>query len=367
MRWRRLLLLALIGVALVWLYQSLLLAMTAGKLLGFAGAFDRWRGPVSRSAVHIGSIPADIYATPKFRFPVLFVHGVSEAGKDSPEVRPAAEAFAGSSFRVIVPDFARLKRQNVTSQDIDDVVFIFKSLKGPGGIVCASYGCGPALIAAARPEIRDRVRFVVTFGGYFDLTSALRFIATSPTSALAYSKWVYMAGNADLLGSEADRQELIAIASERRQRAPEEWTLSGESLGPDAYAILRLFESRNAEEFDSRLAAAPALSERLQSLSPSRYFGDLRARLIIVHMSSDPSIPSSESLRMAEAAKARSIRHSLTILNIYGHTRPNWPQFGAGSLFHVYLPESWKFMRALRETLSFASFQPDTAIISVIQ
>lgn len=344
-----------VTVAVVWLYQTVLLAMTAGKLLGFGTAFDRWRGPVSRSAIIIGGmIPADIYTTPRSRFTVVFVHGVNKTGKDSPDVRLAAEAFAGSGFRVVVPDFARLRRQNVTPEDIDDVVSAFRSAGADGGIVCASYGCGPALIAATRPEIRDRVRFVAAFGAYFDLTNALRFIVTSPTSPLAYSKWVYMSGNADLVDVE-DRQALLAIAGERQHRPPEEWTLSGEGLGPPARAMLRLFESQTAAEFDSRLSAVPALKDRIERLSPSRYFGEMRARLIVIHMSSDPCIPSSEGRRMAEAAKARGIPYSLTVLSIHGHTKPEWPKFGLRSLIGDYLPESRKFMRALRETLSYAS------------
>ena len=319
------LLIALAVFGLVGLCRIAFLGITSAKLLGSGYVFDLWHGPINRSSIWIGKIPADVYSSPVSRSPLLLVHGVNETGKDSPEVRRVAEAFAGSGFRVLVPEFERLTRQNVTIRDVDDIVSVFDSLQSDAGIICASYGCGPALIAASRPEIRDRVRFVVTFGAYFDLTDTLRFIITSEPSPLAYSKWTYMKANWDLVSGEDDEK-----------------------------AMLSLFESRNAAEFHARLGSIPRLKARTEMLSPARYMDGIRARLVIVHISSDPCIASSESVRMAEAAKARQIPHRLTILDMYGHTRPAWPAFGIRSFFGFYIPQSWKFIGVLNEILSFA-------------
>ena len=325
MRRRRIFLLLVIAVSIFALYKFAVVATASAKALGSGYLFDLWHGPVSLSSTSIGKIPADVYTSPRSRFPLLLVHGVNETGKNSPEVKPFAEAFAGSGFRVVVPQFERLTRQNVTPEDIDDVVSVFDSLRSEAAIACVSYGCGPALIAASRPEIRDRVRFVLTFGAYFDLTDTLRFVITSPPSALAYSKWVYMNANLDLVRNESDKKAMTA-----------------------------LFESRDAEEFSVRLAAVPQLKDRSERLSPSRYIDGIRARLIVVHLGSDPCVPSSESVRMVEAAKALHIPYSLTVLGMYGHTRPVWPEFGIESFFGFYVPQSWKFIRVLDEILSYA-------------
>jgi len=317
-------LLLVIAVSIFALYKFAVVATASAKALGSGYLFDLWHGPVSLSSTSIGKIPADVYTSSRSRFPLLLVHGVNETGKNSPEVKPFAEAFAGSGFRVVVPQFERLTRQNVTPEDIDDVVSVFDSLRSEAAIACVSYGCGPALIAASRPEIRDRVRFVLTFGAYFDLTDTLRFVITSPPSALAYSKWVYMKANLDLVRNESDKKAMTA-----------------------------LFESRDAEEFSVRLAAVPQLKDRSARLSPSRYIDGIRARLIVVHLGSDPCVPSSESVRMVEAAKALHIPYSLTVLGMYGHTRPVWPEFGIESFFGFYVPQSWKFIRVLDEILSY--------------
>ena len=324
MRRRRIFLLLVIAVSIFALYKFAVVATASAKALGSGYLFDLWHGPVSLSSTSIGKIPADVYTSSRSRFPLLLVHGVNETGKNSPEVKPFAEAFAGSGFRVVVPQFERLTRQNVTPEDIDDVVSVFDSLRSEAAIACVSYGCGPALIAASRPEIRDRVRFVLTFGAYFDLTDTLRFVITSPPSALAYSKWVYMKANLDLVRNESDKKAMTA-----------------------------LFESRDAEEFSVRLAAVPQLKDRSARLSPSRYIDGIRARLIVVHLGSDPCVPSSESVRMVEAAKALHIPYSLTVLGMYGHTRPLWPEFGIESFFGFYVPQSWKFIRVLDEILSY--------------
>jgi hypothetical protein len=83
---------------------------------------------VSRSAIQIGEIEGDVYTTRRSRSPLLFVHGVNETAKDSLDLRPAAEAFAESGFRVTVPDFVRLRRQNVTPEDVNDIVRVILSL-----------------------------------------------------------------------------------------------------------------------------------------------------------------------------------------------------------------------------------------------
>jgi pimeloyl-ACP methyl ester carboxylesterase len=353
-RWRRWICVALISVALVGAYDLAVLSTTTAKVLRHGSAFDWWYGPVSRSSIQIGTIPVDVYTGSRPRLQVLFVHGVNETGKDSADLRPVAEALAGSGFRVVVPDFSRMKRQNVTSRDTEDIVFLVRSLGVDTGILCASYGCGPALIAAASPQVRDRVRFIVTIGAYFDLKDTLRFIITSPPSSMAYSKWVYLAGNVDLVENEEDRRRLSDIAVERRDHPPAAWKIGVSSLGTEATTLLKLAESASPADFDRQLKEIPRLRDRIEQLSPSRHIRELRGELIALHLRSDLSIPSSESVRLVDAVLSNGNRASLTILDMYGHTRPQWPNLGIRTVFGFYLPEGRKFFSVLRRVLSYA-------------
>ena len=353
MRWRRIACIGALCIGAVFVYQTVYLSVATAKLLGYGLAFQLWCGPVERVTTHVGAVTTDVYSGRKSHFPLILVHGVNESGKDSPVLKSLAEMLAGAGYRVFVPEFRRMAHQNVTPQDIDDVSLIFRSIGSDAGILCASYGCGPALIAASRPDIRDRVRFIVTYGAYFDLAGTLRSIVTSPPSALAYSKWVYLAANADLIATAMDRMSLIEIARERSELPPEEWSPVPESLGTESRAMLALFESESPEQFDIRLNAVPLLRDRIERLSPSRYFAGIKAPLVIVHMESDPSIPSIESLRMAETARKLGIPYSFTILNMHGHTTPLWPALGIRNLFGFYLPESAKAILVVREILRY--------------
>jgi hypothetical protein len=351
---RRAILILLVVAAAIEVQSLTSVAGAAAQILGYRGVFTWRRESVSKTTVAIAHMESDVYTSSRSRAPLLLVHGVNDTGKNSPDVKPIAEGFAIAGFRVVVPQFERLTRQNVTPADVDDVVIAFQSLGSDGGILCASYGCGPALIAASRPEIRRHVRFVAPFGGYFNLTEQLQYIITQQgDTPLAYSKWRYMGANADLLDTEDERRDLLALSQERGNQPSTHWTLTTDNLKGGARAMALLFESRNAAEYAERLPTVPKLRDRIERLSPSRYVEGIRARLIIVHIASDPSIPSHESAELAEAATAQRIPHSLTLLKMYGHTRPVWPPFAMGNLFSFYVPESVKFGRVIQEILQF--------------
>jgi hypothetical protein len=353
---KRILLLIFVLASVIGLYAAASVAATSAQILGYRGMLAWGRQPVSKTPTMVAGMDADVYTTSRSHSPLLLVHGVNDSGKNAPEVKPISEGLANAGFRVVVPQFPRLTHQNVTPEDIDDVVKAFQSLGADGGILCASYGCGPALIAASRPEIHDHVRFVVAFGGYFDLIEQLRYIIIDQENTpLAYSKWRYMGANADLLDTEEDRKDLLALADERSSLPAEKWSLSTNGLHPGARAMAMLFESRDAAEYAARLPNVPRLRDRIERLSPSRYVDGIRGRLIIVHIAADPSISSRQSIALAEAANAHQIPHSLTLINMYGHTRPVWPAFGVATFFTFYVPESLKFAGVVREIVRFAN------------
>src|SRR5262245_31729106 len=217
MRVRRLIVLFVAVILLLGLHRAALVFGTSARALGHSGLVFWSRSQVTKTSLSVLNMDADEYTSPGgHRASILLIHGVNESGKNSPEVKPIAEAFAGAGFRIVVPQFERLTRQNVTPADVDDIVAAFSWLGEDAGMMCASYGCGPAIIAAGRPEIRDHVRFIVVFGGYFDLKDQLRHVITDQADpSMVYSKWRYMNANADLLSTEKERRELSAVADER--------------------------------------------------------------------------------------------------------------------------------------------------------
>jgi hypothetical protein len=123
-------------------------------------AVDRWIGP---AIVHV---------------PLVLVHGYSPEGKDDSRVRQAAALLARAGFDVAVPTIPGLTRGRLRPDDIAPVVATLAARAAPTVMISVSVGAGPALLAAAQPEVRDRVRVVLSLGGYASAAELLRFFLT---------------------------------------------------------------------------------------------------------------------------------------------------------------------------------------------
>ena len=336
----------LLAILLLTLFRrGLVVVFLALKILGYPAALDAWRGAVSHQTVSYAGIPVDIYGSPQSGSPILIIHGVNPTGKNSLDLVRISEGLAQAGYAVYVPDFAEMKKVHLRPEEAVNIKRIFQSIGREAGIACFSFGCGPALVAAADPEIRDRVRFAVAFGGYFDIREALEHVITGPESPITYLKWVYLAANSDLIPDENDQRGLRKFAEARGG--------STESLSSDAQSLLGVFSASNPGDFRARLRAAPeTLRRRLDALSPSQYIKGLRAPLILVHGINDPAIPAQQAIELAAAARANGLACSLTLLRMYGHVQPILPDLGATSLVAFYVPETLRFLSVLNEVVA---------------
>jgi hypothetical protein len=161
-------------------------------------------------------------------------------------------------------------------------------------VVTVSVGAGPALLAAADPSVRDRVRALLSLGGYASAPELLRFFLTGEYAwngilgRIAHDPAVvraFVEANADLL----DRPAREALADPAR-----------------AAAALR--------------APPPPVADLLERLSPERAAPAVRARLILVHGVDDPTVPYTESLRLAAA---RPERTDVVLVHLFEHVEPS--------------------------------------------
>jgi len=332
--------------------RGILVIFLGAKILGYAAALDAWEGAVSRQTIVHGGIPVDVYLRRNPVSSILIVHGVNPTGKDSPDLIRISEALAQVGYEVYVPDLQEMKKQHLRPEDAASVKTVFQSIGRNAGVACFSYGCGPALIAAMDPDIRRQIRFVIGFGGYFDIRETLEFIVTGPESPLAYNKWVYLAANSDLAAGETSRRRIRDMAEKRAAGLLLEPGIE-EKLPDDARSLFEVFSTTNRQDFRTRLKAAPAsLQHRLDALSPSRYVRALQAPLILIHGAYDPSIPAQQSIELAEAARANGIDYTLTLLQMYGHTNPTLPRLGVESVFGYYIPETFRFLRIVNRVIA---------------
>ncbi|HET7342144.1 MAG TPA: hypothetical protein VFL90_11815 [Methylomirabilota bacterium] len=274
---------------------------TAGGLL-VAGAFlvefltGGAHRPLSALTAAPERVPLDVTGATVDRWsrgggvPLVLVHGYAPQGKDDPRVQEAAALLARAGFDVAVPTIPGLTRGRLRPDDVRPVVATLAARSRPTVMIGVSVGAGPALLAAAEPAVRARVRTVLTLGGYASAPELLRFFLTGDYAwdgvrgRVVHEPAVvraFIEANADLL----DTPARDALADPRR-----------------AAAILA--------------QPPPRVADLLARLSPERVAREISARLVLVHGVDDPAVPYTESLRLAAA---RPERTRLVLVHVLEH------------------------------------------------
>jgi pimeloyl-ACP methyl ester carboxylesterase len=265
------------------------------------------------------SYQADVYRPLTVpRMAIVLLPGASPAGKNDPRLVEFAAWLASARFVVLVPDIARLRQLELRADIIPEVIDTLRYVsstanlapQGKTGIVAFSVAVGPALVAAEAPEVRDRVAFVLSIGGYYDLLSTLTFSITGyfradgqwqhrPPQDLG--KWVFVLSNADALPDRSDRELLAQMA--KRRLADQDPSVLAPRLGREGQAVYRFVSNTDPEESRALFAALPpAIVAEAKALSPStRDLSALHARVILVHGRDDAIIPYTESVALARA------------------------------------------------------------------
>lgn len=323
-----------------------------------------WEGP-------LGFMKADLYLPhPEGkRGGILLNHGVIDTGKDDPRLKRFASVLCRAGFVVFVPDLKGMRSFRIAPSDIEEIKAAFSHLLSRQevrpdscGLFGFSYGVGPTIIAACRPEIREKVRFVVSFGGYYDLKNVLSFIATGHfefqghryfRKPQEYGKWVFLANNLDWIESAEDRAVLSRILKVklRDEHAPIDSFLS--QLGGEGRNVLNLLSHADPSQTESFIQKLPpAIRSSMTALSVAPVFKDLRASLILAHGEDDDLIPFTETLRLAQAAPHPEEVY-MRILKTFSHMDPEQMPLTPGNLLSFYLPEGWKLFLLTYQLLGY--------------
>jgi len=138
-----------------------------------------WRGGVLRARFYRPARQAGR--------PILLAPGVHAAGIDEPRLVGFARDIAATGHPVLTIELPDLKRYEITTRTTDMIEDAaawmlrtdgFHDADGRIGMLGISFGGGLSVVAAGRPSIRDRVAFVMAFGGHADLPRTLRFLCT---------------------------------------------------------------------------------------------------------------------------------------------------------------------------------------------
>ena len=115
---------------------------------------------------------------------MLFFLGVNPAGKNDERVVNVASAMARTGTAVMIPWSERMTQRRVDPQEVDDLVVAFQHLQGqeavdPDKVGMAGFcvGASMLLVAAQDERIRDQVKVVNSFGGYYDAKDLIASVA----------------------------------------------------------------------------------------------------------------------------------------------------------------------------------------------
>ena len=137
-----------------------------------------WRGGTLRGRAYIAAEVAGP--------PVLLVPGVHAGGIDEPRLIQFARDVASVGRVVIAAELPDLKQYSITPRTtdmIEDGALWLATASGYAphgrvGMMGISFAGGLSVVAAGRPSLRDRVAFVMSFGGHGDLPRTLRYLCT---------------------------------------------------------------------------------------------------------------------------------------------------------------------------------------------
>jgi dienelactone hydrolase len=117
---------------------------------------------------------------------VLLTSGLHPAGINEPRLVALARQLAASGVAVLTPDIPELETFAITPAITDTIEQAALWLAdhanaqadGRVGLIGISFSGGLSVIAAGRPALRDRVAYVLSFGGHDDLPRVLRYLCT---------------------------------------------------------------------------------------------------------------------------------------------------------------------------------------------
>ncbi len=251
---------------------------------------------------------------------IVLIPGAAQHGRDDSRLVAFATTLARFRFIVLVPDIPNLRDLKVRAEDSRTITDAFTYLlsrpefptQGQAGIGAFSYAVGPAVLAALDPLVRERVNFILSVGGYYDVEQVITFFTTGYfryknewhfLEPNEYGKWVFVLSNVERLSDPIDKENFHKIAQRKMSNpnvAIDDLVID---LTAEAASILTLLQNQNPELVPSLIADLPtAIRTELGALNLSnKDLNKLRARLILLHGTDDNIIPYTESIALANA------------------------------------------------------------------
>jgi dienelactone hydrolase len=338
------------------------LVVRAANLGGRAEAFaDEHARTVTPEPAHMvptryGNVPAKFYLpSGEVTRSVLLVPGIHSMGIEEPRLTALAQDLAGTGVIVMTMALPDLQAYMITPRAtdvIEDAVSWMAQRSnlapdGRVGIVGISFAGGLSISAAGRPAIRDRVAFILSFGGHGDLPRVMKYLATGDAPQVAglathpphdYGVAVILYGLADRGVVPADQVQLLREGIKTFLLASQ-LTLVSMDQANATFARAREMAKAMPEPARTFMGyvndravkkLGPALVPYLEqlgandpALSPQRAPDPPAAVVYLLHGDDDTVIPAAESALLNDYLRGKGTDVHLLLSNLITHAEVN--------------------------------------------
>jgi dienelactone hydrolase len=240
---------------------------------------------------------------------ILLVPGVHASGIDEPRLVGFARDIASSGHPVVTAALEDLAHYRVTVRSTDMIEDAATWLVGQTdlapdgriGMLGISFAGGLSIVAAGRPTIRDRVAFVLSFGGH---GYGVAIITLGVADRIVPSNQVQPLRDTILAFLEASRLDLIDKARSQQEFARAR-TLAT-SLPEPSLTLMTYINDRNVAKLGPILLPHVAAFGGDPALSPSRS-SPPTCPVFLLHGTDDNVIPAIESVLLADELRSRGV------------------------------------------------------------
>ncbi len=301
---------------------------------------------------------------------VLVSHGLAPQGFKDWRLVKFAKTLAKTGIIVFLPNFELLKRVRIKMRTVYKMRFLFDKMigepfvdKSKAGFFAISYSGGPATIAFSKKEYKQKLKYIVYLGGYYNLFNVLVFGLSGHSSFNRYEyhtkpsdwgRWYYLISNIEYVESDKDKKLLKRIAEIKRTTPESNTQFFEKQLSEKGKQLLLMIKTQNPHRIRKLIKKQnPRLRKTLEIMSPEKYIAKLKkVKILLLHASNDPLIPFTESFRFRRALIKHGIPASLTIINALEHVNVIKKEFSFENVLTFYIPELVKMSNIVYEMIN---------------
>lgn len=300
-----------------------------------------------------GDVPARVYRPANgFTRTIVLVPGVHRDGIDEARLVALAKDLAETGYGVLTvasPDLQRYRITPLVTDVIEDAVYWAARQRelapdGRVGVLGVSFSGGLSIVAAGRERIRDRVAFLLSFGGHGNLARVMHYLCSGEVvgdlASARASRVVAGAENVEVHPPHDYGVAVVLLTMAERLVPPEQvgplmagiegfllassldlvdkprataefarMRTYAETLAEPSRTLMRWVNDRAVKELGAKLLpVVDALADHpaMPTLSPERAPVAPAAPIYLLHGSDDNVIPSIETVLLGEYLQGRA-------------------------------------------------------------